>query len=109
MVPAEFLANAATLTVFLIPLIAALWKIFDSIAALRERFNTRLDQIAHSAQIIELEMKALQDKGELAINGLREKHDHSINRLKNEFELLDRKVEQLEGFLAKTSGYEIRH
>lgn len=109
MIPPEFLANALALLVATIPLLAALWKVFDSIASLKERLNSQITAVGHQTQLIELELKSLNEKGQLAINGLKERHDHSINRLKAEFERLDQKVEQIEGFLAKASGYEIRH
>lgn len=97
---AGLLAIIATLTTVL----TALWKALNAIAAIKygiAETNGRLERIAS-------ELDGKLERMELITNGVRERVEHVSLRVSGQFDRMDQAIDDLEGFLQKTTSYEKR-
>jgi phage-related minor tail protein len=112
---AEFLHQLLIAIAFTAPFVAAIWKISEAIQLQKralevqiETLEDRLVHLQHAAELKAAQIEALNDKLSLALNGVRETADHVRTRTKNDFDLLNSRLSQIEKFLAKTTSYEPR-
>ncbi|MCU0525161.1 MAG: hypothetical protein MUF72_10080 [Elainella sp. Prado103] len=101
--------------IFLIPLIAALWKLFNLLKGIEDRLEVQIrevdqaiGQLSHQSQLRSTQLEALNDKLILAVNGNKELVNHLRARTKNDSDRLAARVNQIERFLVKTSDYQPR-
>lgn len=80
------LSVLGTLVATSLPIATLLWKVFNVVA--RDKQSDEFQQ--------------------LAINGLRERIEHCATRLTGQNDNLNRRVKQVERFLAKTTNFEER-
>ena len=93
----------------LISLAGALWRIFSAIASMKDQLRTDIRDVRENLQMKDMTLENLQDKQALAFNGLKERIDHSIIRLKAENNELKIRVASIEGYLVKTTNFEVRN
>ena len=89
----------------LLPIIAALWKIF----AVREQLQSSITENRHRLELIEREINHLADQQSLALNGIKELVQHVRSRSQHSEEGLDRRLDDVEKFLAKSTAFEPRN
>lgn len=87
--------------VFAIPIVGALWKLF----VVREQLQTQILSNAHRIAMLEQKIDHLVDQQELFLNGLKESVQHVRERSKHAEENLHYRLEDLEGYVEKTTNF----
>lgn len=93
----EIIAFVITLASFCGSVLYNIWRISASVATMR-----------HGLEKQDLRLEHLVDSHALTFNGLRERNEHSISRLKGEIEDLSDRQEDVENFLQKNTAFEKR-
>lgn len=89
---------------FAIPIVGGLWRIFS----VRESLSATIKDNRHRIEMLEQHITHLHDQQELAINGTKELVQHVRDRSARSEEKLGSRITDLEGFLARTTGFIIR-
>lgn len=100
-VPNEIIAFAS----FSVPILLWVWRASNAVARVQYNLESEIKEVNHKLDKKDLQLQALQDKAILAINGLSEKINHVSTRHKTELKDLDSRLDSLENFLAKESGF----
>ncbi|WP_416671597.1 hypothetical protein [Egbenema bharatensis] len=100
-VPNEVIAFAS----FSVPILLWVWKASNSVSRVQYNLESAINELNHKLDKKDLQLQALQDKAILAINGLSEKNNHLATRYKTDVKDLDSRLDQIENFLAKESGF----
>lgn len=93
----EAIVFAITLISFCGSVLYNVWRISASVSTMR-----------HSLEKQDLRLEHLVDSHTLTFNGLRERNEHSISRLRGELEELSDRQEDVENFLQKNTAFEKR-
>lgn len=100
---------------FAITMIGALWKVFSILNGIEDRvelkiqdIERRLINLAHQSELRESELEHLNDRLELAVNGVKELVTHVRARTQADCDKLSNRIAQLEKFLTKTTDFQSR-
>jgi prefoldin subunit 5 len=93
----------------LITIITALWRAFDSIARMREKVGDSIQELNHQIEKLRISEQSDREWAELSIRGTIEKLEHFSTRTRGELKELDTRMDDVEGFLQKTTAFERRH
>jgi len=91
-----------------ITILAALWKSFDAIARMRERIGDSIQELNHEIDKLKISEQANREWAELSVRGTVEKIEHFSTRTGGEIENLNKRMDNVEGFLQKTTSFERR-
>lgn len=91
-----------------ITILTALWRAFDSIARMREKVGDSIQDLAHEIEKLRINEQSDREWAELSIRGTIEKLEHFSTRTKGEIKDLDTRMDNVEGFLQKTTTFERR-
>lgn len=97
----EFYAAVLGFVVFSIPIIGALWKIFN----VRSELQAEILANRHRVELLEQNVEHLIDQQTLALNNLKEMAQHTRSRSQHAEQLLDARLSDLEGFVEKTTAF----
>lgn len=70
------------------------------------RLATSISEVRHKAELNRQGIDALDDKIELAVNGLKERLDHAKTRQQADIDDHEKRIDRLESFLTKYSKFE---
>ena len=87
-----------------IPIVASLWKAFTVIANLK----SEISEIRHQNSTEDLKLGHMEDSLKLTANGLLERINHLANRTQTNHERLQKRIEDVEGFLTKSTAFNRR-
>lgn len=90
---------------FSIPIFGALWKIFT----VREQLQVSITANSHRLEMMERDIGHLADQQALALNGIKELVQHVRSRSQHSEEALDRRLDDVEKYLAKSTSFEPRN
>lgn len=86
---------------FAIPIIGALWKLFT----IRELLQTEILGNRHRIELLEQKIEHLIDQQSLALNGMKELIQHVRDRSLHAEGNLNFRLEDLEGFMEKSTTF----
>lgn len=91
------------------------WRLADRFSGLKDALETqiirvdrRIDEIAHQQALRNQSFEHLDDKVTLAVNGVRETAQHLRERTLSDTVNLNRRITDIERYLAKTTPFEAR-
>lgn len=95
-----------------LPLIAAIWKVFEALSSLEKRLDNaieavdaRVSALEHKSELRAVQIDSMNDKILLATNGTKELVNHLRTRTKAESDSQQNRIEQIERFLVKTTEF----
>ena len=97
-----------TFVLSVVALGGGLWKIFSFISGMRDELRSEIRSVRESLEKKDILLESIHDKTAIGVVQLRERIEHSSNRLKAELKELTLRVNGLEGFLIKTTDYKER-
>lgn len=89
---------------FSIPIVGGLWRLFS----VREGLNSTILENRHRIELLEQRILHLYDQQELSIAAIREIVQNLQDRSTRSEEKLSHRIDMMEGFLARTTGFVIR-
>lgn len=111
----ETQAQITAFIVYSIPLVVALWKVFQILQGIEDRLEKtirdvekRLIDLDYQSELKNQKLEALNDKLVLAVNGTKELVNHVRSRTQVDATKLANRIDQVERFLSKTTTFESR-
>jgi uncharacterized protein YoxC len=108
MLKTETVAFAIAFLSFCFSIIAAVWKVSTSLSTMKTDLKELVINVRHDLDLKSAKLDHLDDTVILGINGLREKFEHFSTRSRTEVNELNRRLQDVEEFLAKKTEFE-RH
>ena len=97
-----------TFILFVMALAGALWKIFNFLSGMKDELKTDIWKVRESLEKKDQSLESLHDKTVLGVTQLREKIDHNTTRLRDEIKEIKMRLNDVEGFLIKSTDYKER-
>ena len=97
-----------TFVLGLMAIAGGLWKIFNAITGMKNELRLEIRDVKDSLEKKDILLESIHDKTAIGVVQLKERIEHSSNRLKAELKELTMRVNGLEGFLIKTTDYKER-
>ncbi len=89
---------------FALPLVTLLWRAFGLISGVR----MELSQLRNRDELFQRDFDDLDEKIDGAVHQTVQRIDHLAERMKGEVKQLDVQVREIQGFLTKTTVFEVR-
>lgn len=102
---AQAIGTLIIAAIALIPIVTALLKI----VTVREQLQANITDNRHRLEMLERESRHLVDQQALALNGMREVIQHVRDRSLQSEKELDRRLDDVEKYLAKSTSFEPRN
>ena len=97
----KLLRDFLIIVAFALPLLAAIWKIFQ----VREKVYDSIQTLQHRQEILDARLDAIQDQLLLGLTGNKELIEHKAARFLGNSDRFDDRIEDIEQFLVKTTPY----
>lgn len=108
MLKTETVAFSITFFSFCITIITVVWKLSSSVSNMKADLKELVINVKHDLDLKGSKLEHLDDNLVLSFNGLREKFEHFSTRSRTEVNELNRRLQDVEEFLAKKTEFE-RH
>ncbi len=90
---------------FCVGTIAAVWRASSAVAKMQCELRDAINRVETDLTIKDLKLQNLQEVQVLSLNGFRKKIEHFIARTRGEIADHDRRLDDLEAFLTKTTDF----
>lgn len=96
------------ITTAIITIILFLWKVFQTVGLLELKLQNQINSAFNQLEKKDVQLENLALSHELLVNGLKERAEHSISRLRETVDANGKRLTDLERWSQK-SGYEPRN
>ncbi len=90
---------------FCIGTISVVWRASNAVSRMKCELRDAINRVETDLTIKDLKLQNLQDVQVLSVNGFREKIEHFVSRTRGEIAENNKRLEDLESFLTKTTDF----